>query len=692
MFNLKGQSLIEAISNDIAGQPMWRVDSAKAEAYYDGKQLEQEVVNVMDERGQPVIVVNLMQPAINGVLGNEAKTRRDVLVRADDEQGEQVSEALNEKLNEAARIANTNRAIADAYARQVKAGVGFVEVRRNADPFGDKYIAEDVDWREMSWDWNSKRPDWKDARWAARERWFDVDQCVVNFPKHKDLIKNMFNDWTELNTVEGAEQLRPDLVSAHQTEQDYSPERSTWMNSDRKRVRVVELYYRVYEKALVIFFGEQAEKFNKQNPEHIALLQSGEGRLEHANITVMRCAWYLGPHELHDGYSTNPHNEFPWVPFWGYREGDTGIPYGIARAMMPAQDEYNFRRSILTWILKARRIVMDDDATDMEHDEVAEEVAKADGLIVLNAHRKNKDTTAFRVESDTNIASQQFTIMQDAKQLIQDVGGIYATFLGQDVDGAKSGIAMATLVEQGSVTLSEINDNYRFGRQKVHELLMHLVVEDIGDREMSVVVNNSDSAPTKTIVLNGKADDGVSINNNVALTKSHVVLADVQSTAGYRAQSQERMVQISNGLPDAGKMAMLPTILELQDMPHKRATIIAIKKAMKMPIDINELPEEQREAYQAEQAAMQEEQALIKRERIANVMLIEANVQQSQASAGKYQGDTKLAGVKAVDIMTDIQSKEQQQDVINDDRILKAKAELDSMFSQMPTMPNTMTG
>lgn len=689
MFNLKGRPLIEAISQDIAGQPKWRVDAARAEAYYDGKQLEADVVSVMEERGQPVIVVNLMQAAINGVLGNEAKTRRDVIVRADDEQGEQVSEALNEKLNEAARVSSANRAIADAYARQIKAGIGWVEVRRNADPFGDKYICEDVNWREMSWDWNSKRPDLKDARWVTRERWFDEDQCIANFVKHKKLIENVFNDWEELNTIETAEDLYPDLIAAHATEQDYSLERSTWMNPDRKRVRVVELYYRVYEKALVIISGEQVAKFDKTNNDHLELLRSEQGQLEHATITVMKCAWYLGCHKLHDDYSAYPHNEFPWVPFWGYREGDTNIPYGIARVMMPAQDEYNFRRSILTWILKARRVIMDSDATDMEHDEVLDEVAKADGLIILNPVRKNKDTGSFRIDSETNIASQQFTIMQDAKQLIQDVAGIFSTFLGQEGDGVKSGIAMATLVEQGSVTLSEMNDNYTFGRQKVYELIMSLVVEDIGDSQVEVIVNNGDIAATRRIILNGKSEDGQSINNSVALTNSHVVLADVQSTAGYRAQSQQVLTAISATLPDAGKMAMLPTILELQDMPRKRETILAIKQSMNMAIDINELPEEQREQYQAKQQEQQEAKALDKRERIAKVMLLESQVAESSGKEEKAQAESKLTEVKAVDVATDIQLKEQQLEHNNDDRAFNASALFDDMFLDMPQQQKT---
>ncbi|MBO9492233.1 hypothetical protein J7384_17865 [Endozoicomonas sp. G2_1] len=684
MFDLSGRPLIEAIIEDINQQPSWRVESARAEAYYDGRQLEPEVVSVMEERGQPVIIVNLMQPAINGVLGNEAKTRRDAIVQADDEKGTEVSEGLNEKLNEHSRLAMVDRAVSDAYGRQVKAGLGWVEVRRNTDPFGEDYVAEEVDWREIHWDWASKRPDLKDARWACRERWFDEDTAKLTFPKHKELIENVFSDWEELNTNEGIDELSPDLLGCYNEQDASNLDRHDWFSDERKQVRVVHLFKRVYEQGVVLISDNLVVKFERNNSQHMNMVLFGGARLEKRSYVVMRELWYIGMHMVHDGYSRYPHNEFPWVPFWGYREGDTRKPYGLAKAMMPAQDEYNFRRSVLTWILKARRVIMDDDATDMSNEDVRAEVAKPDGVIILNAKRRNLETQTFKIDAETHIASQQFTIMQEAKGLIQDVAGVYPSFLGQEGDGVKSGIAIASLVEQGSVTLSELNDNYRFARQKVYELLLAMIVEDIGDKPMQVVVNRNDSAPTKTIKLNEVVGDGSNINNQVALTKSHVVLADIQSTAGYRAQAQDRLVAIAQSLPEQAQLALLPDIIELSDLPRKHERVQEIKQAMGLPVSLDDVSDELRQKIEAQQKKQAELEQLSMKERQLAIAKQEAELLESQQRAGKYEADSQLAGVKAVDLMTQIQQKEQQMSFAGDDRVKQAAMEIDQLFGQMP--------
>lgn len=117
---------------------------------------------------------------------------------------------------------------------------------------------------------------------------------------------------------------------------------------------------------------------------------------------------------------------------------------------MPAQDEVNLRRIKLTFLLQAKRVIMDKDATNMSRDQVLEQVERPDGYIELNPDRANKTSVsdAFKVEQDFNVAAQQFQVMQDSVKLIQDTMGVYAAFLGQGSTG-QSGVAISNLVEQG---------------------------------------------------------------------------------------------------------------------------------------------------------------------------------------------------------------------------------------------------
>lgn len=75
------------------------------------------------------------------------------------------------------------------------------------------------------------------------------------------------------------------------------------------------------------------------------------------------------------------------MPFWGFRKDKNGIPYGLVSRMISAQNSYNFRHLKITWLMQAKQIVMDDDATNMSREQVREEANRPDGVIVLNADR-----------------------------------------------------------------------------------------------------------------------------------------------------------------------------------------------------------------------------------------------------------------------------------------------------------------
>ena len=183
---------LNQIMSDIDGQPSWRSNANKACAYYDNDQLPAEVIEELEKRGQPQTVFNLIASAVDGVLGMEAKTRTDLLVKADDpdEQMELLAEALNAEFADAARLGRLDRARSEAYASQVKVGVGFVEVYRSTFLFGPRYKIRNVPRDEVYWDWLSREPDWSDCRWVMRCRWMDTDELKNMLPSKAEVIEH----------------------------------------------------------------------------------------------------------------------------------------------------------------------------------------------------------------------------------------------------------------------------------------------------------------------------------------------------------------------------------------------------------------------------------------------------------------------------------------------------------------------
>ncbi|MGL0941523.1 portal protein [Vibrio vulnificus] len=636
------------ILSDIDGQPDWRSAAKVANAYYDGDQLSPKVREKLEERGQPTTVHNLIAPTIDGVLGMEAKTRTDLLVCADDpdEQMELMAEAVNAEFSDAARLGRLDKARSEAYASMIKSGVGFVEAYRNPNPFGPKYKIRPVPRDEMFWDWFSTEGDWSDCRWAMRMRWMDIDELATLVPDKASILKYAKKDWKGFIDVENLEGLDPLLTSAHQAFNNWSRDHSEYLSHNRERIRLQVVYVRHIERKPVVETQDgRVVEFNQNDLPQAMAIAMGRATVRQAQVSRIKEEWYAGMYHLMSRDCEAPFGMFPIVPFWGFRKDSSGEPYGLIARAIPAQDEVNFRRIKLTWLLQAKRVLMDEDATNMSQQQVLEEVERPDGLIKLNPNRKNQKSIAdvFQVQQDFNIAAQQFNVMQDSMKLIQDTMGVYGAFLGQE-SNATSGIAIANLVEQGATTLAEINDNYNFGSQLLGELLLGYILEDMKQQQnKAIVINRDDKRKRKTVVVNEVGEGGL-INNDLTRLRAHIALAPIQQTAAYKSQLAERMMMITAQLPPEVQITVIDLVLELTDVPNKQEFMERVRGALNIQKDPEDMTEEEQaevqQQQQQQQALQQKQLELQMREMEAKVLKLESEAKSIMAKAQREAGLT----------------------------------------------------
>ncbi|HFI1950477.1 TPA: portal protein [Yersinia enterocolitica] len=625
------------ISSDIDHQPDWRTSANTACAYYDGDQLAPEVVAKLRERGQPLTQHNLIAPTIDGVLGMEAKTRTDLMVIADDpnEEMEIMAEAVNAEFADACRLSGLNKARSDAYAEQIKAGLSWVEVRRNSDPFDNKFKVSTVHRNEVFWDWFSREADLSDCRWLMRKRWLDVDEVKGTFPDKAQIIDYSLNEWKGfVDTVLAAGQ-ESDLMSAYEEYQSWSRESTEWVTSNRKRVLLQVIYYRTFQRLPILQLSNgRVVEYDKNNVMHAVAVATGRVQITMARVSRIRESWFVGPHFIIDRPCTAPQGMFPLIPFWGYRKDKTGAPYGLACRAIPAQDEVNFRRIKLTWLLQAKRVIKDADATNMTDKQLAEEIERPDGVINLNPNRANKTTAAdaLNIQQDFQVAQQQFQVMQESMKLIQDGLGVYSAFLGQD-SNASSGVAISNLVEQGATTLAEINDNYQFACQQVGQLLLCYLLEELTKRRnYPVVINRDDPRKRKEVVLNA-AEEAGRMNNDVSRLRAHIALAPIQQTPAYKSQLAQRLSEVIVGLPPQIQVSVLDMWVELLDLPNKQEFVERIRGALGTPKSPDEMTPEEQQTAQQEQQLQQQQQELAMREIAGKVAKLEAEAQRINAQA-----------------------------------------------------------
>lgn len=676
------QRQLQALCSDIDSQPKWRDAANKACAYYDGDQLPLEVLQVLKDRGQPMTIHNLIAPTVDGVLGMEAKTRTDLLVISDDpdDETEKLAEAINAEFADACRLGNMNKARSDAYAEQIKAGLSWVEVRRNSDPFGPEFKVSTVSRNEVFWDWLSREADLSDCRWLMRRRWMDTDEAKATFPGMAQVIDYAIDDWRGFVDTTVTEGQPSPLMSAWEEYQPWDRQQNEWLQRERRRVLLQVVYYRTFDRLPVMALSSgRVVAFDKNNLMHAVAVASGRVQVRVGRVSRIREAWFVGPHFIVDRPCSAPQGMFPLVPFWGYRKDKTGEPYGLISRAIPAQDEVNFRRIKLTWLLQAKRVIMDEDATQLSDNELMEQIERPDGIIKLNPARKNQKSVAdvFRVEQDFQVASQQFQVMQESEKLIQDTMGVYSAFLGQD-SNASSGVAISNLVEQGATTLAEINDNYQFACQQVGRLLLAYLLDDLKKRRNhAVVINRDDRQRRQTIVLNAEGDNG-ELTNDISRLNTHIALAPVQQTPAFKVQLAQRMSEVIQGLPPQVQAVVLDLWVNLLDVPQKQEFVERIRAALGTPKSPDEMTPEEQEAAAQQQALEQQQAELQMREMTGRVAKLEAEAARARAAAQRdnagAQRDVAAAqGQRYVDalnqahtaeIITGIQNMEQEQEVL----------------------------
>lgn len=623
---------VEMFLREIKHQPHWRREADRCADYYDGNQLSPETVEKLKDRGQPPLITNIIKPTIDTVLGMEAKARTDWRVRPedDDECDDDLAEALTVKLKHAETESRADRAVSDAYAAQIKAGLGWVEVAREHDPFKCPYRVRYVHRREIFWDWRAEQPDLSDARYLIRRRWLELEHAIALMPQYATLFRMTTGGWAGFDPL-----LEQDsrLVQSWEIERDTRIAAVDWRDIQRMRICLYEIWYRKWVRGYTMTLpnGTVMEAdFN--NPRHNEAIVAGIAKIKQATFQKVRLAWYTGPHFLYDVPSPYKHNQFPYVPFFGHREDLTNVPYGLIRSMVSPQDEVNARKSKMLWALNSRRVVTDSDAV-LDHNKAAQEVARPDAYVILNNNRKPNST--FKVEPGGDLAAQQFQVMQEAKQEIAEASGVHKSMQGQQ-SGAKSGVAINSLIEQGINTLAEINDNYAYARRLVGEMLFELVKQNLMQGPAKVSVGEGQQK--RVIVLNQPAQDPQTgqmvMVNDVAKVKAKVVLDDIASTPTYRTQTLQMLTEITKSLPPNVQGLVMDFVIEATDLPKRHQLADRLRGAMGI-----QDPEQQAAAMKAQQAAAAKQQDMAQKVFVLDAAERAARIRKLNAEAEKVQGE-----------------------------------------------------
>lgn len=579
-----------AICNEIVNEPSWRALADKCADYADGNQLDGDLTVKMKQLGIPPAVENIISPVIRSVQGYEANTRTDWRVTPNGEVGGQdVADALNYKLNQAERHSKADKACSDAFESQIKTGIGWIEVAKEQNPFAYEYRCRVVHRNEIHWDMASREYDLSDARWLRRTRWLTPERIAQAFPAHKEMILGFglhgssYYDLAAADSLEGG--LSTGLQNAWRMGRASTLSEQHWYNRESKHLCITELWYRKWVSVPVIKTPDgRAVEYDKNNPNHLMAVASGIAKPVMTSVPRVRLSYWIGSYLLHDGASPYAHTHFPYVPFWGFKEDMTGTPYGYIKDMIYAQDSLNSGLAKLRWGLSVMRVERTKDVVMMSDAQLRQQVARPDADIVLNK-QELKDGGRFEVIRDYQLTNQHYQLLQDSRATVERVSGISQSFQG--AGNASSGYQEQQRIEQSNQALADIMDNFRESRKMVGELLLSLIINDLGQKPQTIIIEGDAITVERAVTINKPEIDPATgqayLSNDIQRTRLMVSLEEVPSSTSYRSQQLNALSETAKSLPPEYQVAVLPFLVSLMDMPYKEKIIEAIKAVKETP-------------------------------------------------------------------------------------------------------------
>jgi len=671
-FSLYG---LERMLRDCMDQPEWRLRAKMASAYYDGKQLSELQRWHIRQEDLEERAINLIRPVINSVLGQEAKSRTDVKVEADDDSHYDIAEVTSAKLKELERETCAHMAVSEAYASMVKKGLGWVHVGRSSDPLAYQYRFESVPVDEMWWDWRGQVGVTLDhrCRWVVRQRMVDLDEIEAAMPKHREVLRRSVSGWSQITEDDGHLLGKPEsfeLSSAYENESRFNliVKKWDWVDSARKMIRLYEVWYRVPAQVVVLHIGGRKVVYNAKDPRHVEAVSRGLVKISKGITSQVRRALYAGPHRLVDEGTDKRH--FPYVPFFAFRDDEDQSPYGLIDGMIAPQDEYNERRLRVQWMLKARQVEMDSDALATEFntiDDIAANVMRPDFVAITNPNRQNKNHGAIKIRNDLVMQPEQFAIMKDSQELIQATAGRYTNQLGKAQ--VQSGIANSMLIEQGEQSMGEMNDNYSYARRKAFELAVDEILHDLRDENIQVPVGTGKTR--RVVMLNGWTPAGMPVNR---VEDAHIKtgLAEVPNTPAYRQQSQQQIATIIQALgasPQAVAV-LAPAYIEASGLSNREQLATDLRNVSGMPDPGDKEGQAQAQEQQKQAMQAQQEQA---------AAMAQAVLDEKVASAERYRASARQANANAEMVESRIQAGTAEADVAKTEaEILQAMQSADA--------------
>ncbi len=501
--------------------------------YVHHKQWTQEEKDALEKRHQPVVTFNRIAPKVNFIRGYETRSRVDPKVKPRTPVHHDEAVAATDALRYSADTADFDGRRSIVTAELLVPGVGGVVLGVNDDR---DITMSPVRADRIVYDPHSIEPDFSDARFLGVVLWWDRDDALDHelYGERPEVIEASLNE----------------AVGHTHNWDPHEDKPSVWSDPPRKRLRIVEMYFKRLAPAL---------------DADLMPIVDADGKPK------KRKEWHVG-HFTKAGFLVDP----KIVP-WRDDKGHTFCPliatsafvdeennrYGIVRGMISPQDEFNKRRSRALWETISRRFMFEEGAID-DPDTVATEFAKADGKIKVNEGALNQqDGPRIQILPNTGATQEQLALYQDAKQEIDNVGPSMPVIAGDN--STLSGRAILAKQNIGSMELEAIFDNLRRWSRRVFTCMWWMIRRIWTQEKWLRIDDNTQKVGYRFIAINREMTRGEHMLELVR--EGQVPIESAIYSVGLQPIVAQRLLAEAQQATRLQAQQLAQTAPQLQQMP-----------------------------------------------------------------------------------------------------------------------------
>jgi hypothetical protein len=514
------------------------------EDYYHGKQLTVAEKRILSGRGQPDIVINRVRTAVNGILGVMIQAKADprALPRTPDDDNS--SDVATDVLRYVTYKNRWNQVKSRCFYSMLVPGIGACLVKVTKDK---EVIIDQIRREEFFYDPRSRREDFRDAQYMGIAKWMYAADVRQMYPD-----KDIDSDY---NAENGLSSTGADLMFQDRPINEGSLTGNAWLDKQRKRVLVCEVYHKYKGK-------------------------------------WYRCVFYAGG-VLEEGdspYQDDKGNPCcPIEAMTGYIDSDN-CRYGIVRDMRDIQDEINKRRSKLLHVVNSHQVqATDPSAIDVDTDIVRKEAARPDGVLPIG----------WQIVRTTDMASGQMQLLGESKGEMERMGPNPAVLGRQGSD--TSGRALLARQQAGLVELALVIDALDDWEWRVFHQIWWRVKQYWRDPQYIRVSDHPDDVkflqinkprgpeigqhPETGEMMRGppQYDDNkesvFGYDNDVAEMDVDIIVDTQPETANIMQEMVADLIKLVAASPTYAEQIPFEMFVELSPLPRKRQILDMIKQS-----------------------------------------------------------------------------------------------------------------